>query len=565
MRKIEDTRKKQIDEIISVAKLASLLFCGITIYAHFFNDDNTIINSNFKYYSTLSAGLSICILTLIYFLWSFSSRKKYTAMNTELMRWIENMIFILVFFVLVILSGGHESQYKLLFLFIIIISTIQSGMKHGVTVASVSSLIILSIDLIMGFSSNGINKHFENDLIVMGIFLITAWILGYYVKVENEYKSKLVQQANIDGLTGVYNHRYFHDSLKHELEKARSLSQRLSVILLDIDFFKHYNDLYGHQAGDKVLKEIGVVLWRNVRKGDVVARYGGEEFAIILPDTTEEIAISIAEKIRLDVEKTKFPGEENQPNGMVTASIGVSTFPTKAQSDIELIKSADDALYRAKFFNKNRVESYYSILEELKKDIEEEHIDLITSIKTLISVINAKDRYTYGHTERVVMYSRLLGDKLGISEEDKKTLKYGAYLHDIGKINIAKEILIKKMPLTNEEWETLKQHPASGLELIENVDSLKKVKPLILHHHERYDGGGYPEGLRGGEIPYLTRILTIADSFDAMTSNRPYNKRKTYDEALAELDKCRCGQFDPDIVKAFIEVIKENKDNLDSI
>lgn len=563
MGNIEDKRKKQIDEIISIAKLASLLFSGIILFTYFYDDSN-IVPKNTHFLSVISIELSIFILISILSLWMFVYKKKQTSKHVELVYWIENIIFILLFLILIIISGGHESQYKLLFLFIIITSTIQSGIKQGITVASISSLIILSIDLILG-PSGSINKYFENDLILMGIFMLTAWPLGYYVKVENEYRKKLAQQANIDGLTGVYNHRYFHDSLKREVEKAKNSVQMLSLILLDIDYFKHYNDLYGHQAGDKVLKEIGTVLMRNVRKGDIIARYGGEEFGIILPDTTEEMAISIAEKIRLDVEKTKFYGEENQPNGKITVSIGVSSFPTKAQSDVELIKSADDALYRAKFFNKNRVESYYSILEELKEDIEAEHIDLITSIKTLISVINAKDRYTYGHTERVVMYSRLLGDKLGLSDEDKKTLKYGAYLHDIGKINIAKEILIKKMPLTNEEWETLKQHPASGVEIIKSVDSLKNVIPLILHHHERYDGRGYPGGLKGEEIPYLARILTVVDSFDAMTSNRPYNTRKTYDEAIIELDKCSGSQFDPDITRAFIEVIKENMDNLDSI
>ncbi len=245
--------------------------------------------------------------------------------------------------------------------------------------------------------------------------------------------------------------------------------------------------------------------------------------------------------------------------------MGISVYPYKAKSDVELIKSADDALYRAKFFNKNRVEAYTSILDELKNDIDEKHIDLVTSIKTLISVINAKDRYTYGHVERVVLYSRLLADKLKLAEEDKKNFIYGAYMHDIGKINISREILNKKMPLTKEEWEILKQHPLNGVEIIKPVGSLQNISDLILHHHERYDGKGYPDKLKGEDIPFLARALTVVDSFDAMTSNRPYNRRRTYEEAIEELKRCSNTQFDSYIVEKFIEVIIENKDSFDDL
>lgn len=156
------------------------------------------------------------------------------------------------------------------------------------------------------------------------------------------------------------------------------------------------------------------------------------------------------------------------------------------------------------------------------------------------------------------MYSRMLADKLGLNEEEKKNLIYGAYMHDIGKINISKDILNKRMGLTNEEWEILKQHPTEGVEIIKSVDSLQSISPVILYHHERYDGKGYPENLKGDDIPYNARILTVVDSFDAMTSERPYNKRKSYGEAIEELKRCSGTQFDPKIVEAFIEGIKES-------
>ena len=361
-----------------------------------------------------------------------------------------------------------------------------------------------------------------------------------------------------DSLTGIPNRRHFDEVLDREYARHAQESGTLAMIFIDIDYFKQYNDTFGHQKGDCVLKKIGELIKENKRNGDIAARYGGEEFALLLPDTGEKEALSIAENLRSEIELAYFEGEETQPKGKITVSMGVAVFPDKAKNEIELIKSADDALYRAKFFDKNRVEAYKSILDKIKNNIDEKDVELVASIKTLISVINAKDRYTYGHVERVVIYSKILADKLKLSEKDKEILTYGAYMHDIGKINISKEVLMKKMKLTNEEWEELKQHPANGVEIIKSVKSLKEVIPLIISHHERYDGNGYPNNQKGEEIPYLARILTVVDSFDAMTSNRPYNTIKTYEEAIKEIIRCSGTQFDPDIAKAFAEVVTNN-------
>ena len=562
MNKIEDDKRKQINDILSVVKLSSLMFTAIIFFQYFFNKNTSIENIMKVPYNMVTIGGIVIAFLIVYLLWTYSSIKK--SMSNNNVNIIENIVFILIFITAIMISGAHLSESKYIFLFIITTETIQSGMKKGLTIAVISSVIILLIDIIYAPSAI-VNKYFENDLILSGIFLLTAWPLGFYVKVESEHIKKLQGLANVDGLTGVYNHRYFQDSLKMNIEISNRTSEPISMIFIDIDYFKHYNDLYGHQKGDEVLRNIGKILRENVRKDDIVARYGGEEFAIILPSTKEDEALKIADNIRLIVESTKFYGEENQPKGTLTVSMGISIYPDKAKTDIELIKSADDALYRAKFFNKNRVEKYIFILDDLKKDINDEDIELITSIKTLISIINAKDRYTYSHCERVVFYSRLLAEKLKLSEIDKNSLIYGAYMHDIGKINISKEILIKKMPLTNEEWDLLKQHPQNGVDIIKSVKSLDRVSPLILHHHEKYNGTGYPLGLKGEEIPYLARILSVVDSFDAMTSNRPYNKRKTYEEAIEELIKFSGTQFDSVIVREFIELIEEIKDSLDCL
>lgn len=552
---VQNSKQKQISDIVSIVKLASLLLTGIILCKYFLKNQTYLPNSPEAIYTNISLFVPLLLLIFIYFIWTFSTTKKIKIEYLKITSEIEILIFIGIFTFIVFISGSYESQYKFLYLFIIITTTIQSGMKKGLFVSGICSLIILSMDLLM-ISGSQVNSYFESDLILAGIFILTAWPLGFYVKIEGEHIKKLENMVNIDGLTEVYNHRYFHDKLKEKIERGRKDNTPISMIFIDIDYFKHYNDLYGHQKGDYVLKELAGIVTNSVREKDIVARYGGEEFAVILDNTTEDEAIKIAENIRANVENTYFEGEENQPQGKITASIGLSIFPDKAKDEIELIKSADDALYRAKFFNKNRVEIYTSILDELKKNIDDKDVELVTSIKTLISIINAKDKYTYGHVERVVIYSRLLADKLKLSEVDKNNLIYGAYMHDIGKINIPKEILIKKMKLEKEEWEELKSHPENGAEIIKSVESLKDVIPLIKHHHERYDGNGYPSKLKGEEIPYLVRVLTVVDSFDAMTSNRPYNRRMSYEEGIEELRKCSGTQFDPKIVKAFIEVIE---------
>ena len=433
-------------------------------------------------------------------------------------------------------------------------------MKQGLIASTFATFIILAMDILL-IPSTEVSNYFQDDLILAGVFFLTAWPLGFYVKIENQHIEKLESLINIDWLTELNNHGYFCEILMEKIKIGEKAKSPVSMIFIDIDYFKNYNDIYGHQKGDYVLKRVAEIIKLNIRDGDVAARYGGEEFAVILPDTTEEEALDVAENLRKEIENSHFDGEENQPNGKLTVSIGVSVYPDKAQNDIDLIKSADDALYRAKFFYKNRVEAYVSILDEIKSNIDEKDIELVTSIKTLISVINAKDRYTYGHVERVVAYGRMLADKLKLSENDKNILIYGAYMHDIGKINISKDILIKKMRLTNDEWEVLKEHPANGVEIIKSVKSLQMLIPLIISHHEKYDGTGYPNGLKGKEIPYLARILTVIDSFDAMTSNRPYNKRKSYSEGILELERCSGTHFDPQIVKAFVEVIKRNDKN----
>ncbi len=360
----------------------------------------------------------------------------------------------------------------------------------------------------------------------------------------------------IDNLTNLYNHKFFHERLEEEVHRSYLQKTKVSLVMLDIDYFKHYNDVLGYPAGDKLLAEFANILRSQVRGKDIVARYGGEEFTIILTDADTKLAVDIAERIRNAIENHPFEGREVQPKGKITVSIGVATYPSNATGKEELLKVAEEALYRAKNNSKSKIALYYSVFDDLKNELDQSDLSLLNTIKTLITVINAKDRYTFGHSERVVRYSTALGEQLGLGSEQIKYIKYGAYLHDIGKIEIGREILNKKEPLTGEEWAILQSHPQWGADMVKPVTALQQILPQILYHHERFDGRGYPSGIKGQDIPLNARILTIADSFDAMTTFRPYQKRRSLKDAVREIRVCAGAQFDPQLSEAFVKALE---------
>lgn len=552
---MDKDNKIQIQQILNIIKISSLAFPAIAFLQYYSKMPDFLL---FITHGVLIISILIVIL-LVYTLWIFLQSKIPNKAVTR--KLIDPIVSMSISLISVILTGSYESSYKFLFVFVILFTSIECSQKTSLTVAGISAAIILGVDLIYG-PKTGVNTYFEGDIVLACVFMIISWTVGYYDDIRKKHISYLKDLANIDGLTELYNHRYFYDYLSAEIASCGKKGVPLSLLFIDIDNFKYYNDMYGHQKGDDVLRSIALIMKATFPKDTFVARYGGEEFAAVLSDYSEDKAIIEAEKLRRAVQEHPFDGQESLPGGNLTISVGVSSYPLKAKTDAELIKGADDACYRAKFLCKNRVEAYFSILDEFHFTPE-----VITQIKTLIAVINAKDKYTYRHVERVVFYCNLLADQLMLGEDEKRNLIYSAYLHDIGKINIAEEILIKTEPLTPEEWATLQNHPQYAVDIIKNNAALDEVKPIILQHHERYDGKGYPLGLKGNEIHYLARLLTVVDAFDAMTSLRPYQKTKSYVQAMDELSRCSGTQFDPAAVKAFIRCIEErngaNGDRLD--
>ncbi|MGL5347319.1 MAG: bifunctional diguanylate cyclase/phosphohydrolase [Peptostreptococcaceae bacterium] len=570
MNNFEQKRDKKVFEIILILKLIYISLCMIAIYS------SNKSGNEIKDLVCMSVISSIIMLFMLgYFLWMSYHIKNRNDKKTRPIDYIEISIFILIYIIVIMATGVEDSEYKLLSLFIVLIGAIQFGKYDSLVIAAVCTIIIITIDFFISSSNRDIlltyfeakpqdkyilSLFFEKDLILISGLFVTAFILGLYVDTERQHTKELKDLANIDELTGLYNHRYFQEFLQQSMYNADVNNTSVSLLFMDIDYFKNFNDINGHQAGDRVLKQLGEILKGCIRDSDVVARYGGEEFAVILPNTSEEKAIKVGERIRQAVQNSYFKGQENQPNKNVTISIGVSSYPKRASNKHQFINTADDALYRAKSFNKNRVESYHSVLDGICKylDVKE---DTVESLKAFINMINIKDRYTYGHTERVVIYIKWFAKYLELDEEQIMQLQVSAYLHDIGKLEIPESVLNKKEKLTDEELQMFRHHPQAGVDLIRDIEQFDQFVPIIKHHHERYDGKGYPSGLKGEEIPYLARIVTIVDSFDAMTSNRPYNARKTHEKGIQELRDHAGTQFDPILVEKFVDMLDKYKEN----
>ncbi|WP_018592167.1 diguanylate cyclase [Terrisporobacter glycolicus] len=473
---------------------------------------------------------------------------------------IEVLILLGLFIILMSKTGGSNSSFKYISTIIILICSIQYKREISFAITVAVSLIILAFNLINVdytplVSYMDTARHFEGDIILVSSLLITSFILSLYINIENDYNLKLKELAVKDGLTGLLNHRSFQDVLDTYITNSQKEDKEVSLLFMDIDNFKNYNDINGHQKGDWLLTRLGEILRNTVDDLGVVARYGGEEFAIILYNQTEEAALNLGELIRQNIQQTHFTGQELQPNKHITVSIGVSTYPKVAKNKKQLIELADNALYRAKSFDKNRVERYYNILDEIDSSIDKKALE---SIASMLNKINKKDKYTYGHSERVVIYAKKFAMYLNMDEQSKKELLLAAYLHDIGKLEISKELLNKREKLSESEFNVLKQHPTLGADLVSNIQAFNAVVPVIKYHHEKYDGSGYPNNVKGDEIPYLARVLTIIDSFDAMTSKRPYNIRKDYNQAIIELKKCAGTHFDVELVSKFIDMLQND-------
>ncbi|HEX6140516.1 MAG TPA: diguanylate cyclase [Candidatus Limnocylindria bacterium] len=374
--------------------------------------------------------------------------------------------------------------------------------------------------------------------------------------------------ATHDRLTGVANRETLLTTLVAEIERATRHHKWLSVAFIDIDRFKPINDSFGHNSGDAVLRQISSLISDNIRASDLFGRYGGEEFMLILPETHPDEAVQLAEKLRSLVMAQPLVIAGNQTL-QVTISVGVAgEVGSQLQVDA-LVDQADAAMYAAKSLGRNRTYLYRAIDENApvrRAPISAERRAAATAIgrwasdnatEALASVLAPQPHHRGRPSDMIASLATGIGLELGLPNEEIERIRIASLLHDLGKLAVPSEILDKPTTLSDGEWQAIGEHPRIGQVILEQASSLREAIPVVLHHHERYNGGGYPHGLRGAEIPLGARIVSVADAYHAMVHDRPYKTALTHEEALEELRRNAGTQFDPEVVNVFCAVYAE--------
>lgn len=380
---------------------------------------------------------------------------------------------------------------------------------------------------------------------------------GAFVQVE--------ARAAHDRLTGVANRETLITTLNTEIERATRHHKWLSVAFIDIDRFKPINDTFGHHSGDSVLREIAGLIRDNIRASDLFGRYGGEEFMLILPETNPEDATVLAEHLRGLVMEHPMQVAQQQPL-RVTISVGVAgDVGSQLQAD-RLVDQADAAMYAAKSLGRNRTYRYRAVDDNApvrRAPISAERraaAEAIgqwasdTAAEALASVLAPQPHHRGQPSDMIASLATGIALELGLPHEEIERIRIASLLHDLGKLAVPTEILDKPSTLSDLDWQAIGEHPRIGQVILEQASSLREAVPVVLHHHEHFNGSGYPHGLRGKEIPLGARIVAIADAYHAMVHDRPYKTARDHQDALRELRVNAGTQFDPEIVNLFCQL-----------
>ncbi|MFN3467125.1 MAG: diguanylate cyclase, partial [Candidatus Brocadiales bacterium] len=385
-----------------------------------------------------------------------------------------------------------------------------------------------------------------------------------------EANEKLQESCYRDILTGLYNYYYFKETLETEYLLASRHATPLSLLMLDVDHFKHINDTFSHPFGNFVLQEMGKRIKESLRRTDIAHRYGGEEFAILLPQTNYEGAKEAAQRIKDNLCGRAYQNDTGLCNVAVT--IGISSLEEpEVKESADLIRLADEALLEGKSRGGNcvilasqvcrRPELDVSVLEDYQRRLATSEKNLkrayMDNTKALLKALEGKDSYSAVHTCLVASYVWHFTGVLELPSAEREVIKNAALLYDLGKIGIPDAILAKKGTLTSEEFDLVRQHPYYSASIVKGIKFLEQEVPIILHHHERWDGYGYPDGLKGKDIPLGARVLALADAYEALTSHRPYRNARPPEEAFKVLQEESGHQFDPELVEPFIKAMKD--------
>ena len=385
---------------------------------------------------------------------------------------------------------------------------------------------------------------------------------------------KLQQLALKDPHTGLYNYRYLKDYIDMEFSRAERQFNLLSVIMIDIDYFKSINDVYGHPFGDLVLKQFARQLNKIVRTHDIVIRYGGEEFIIVSSNTNRANALILAQRILDKINLYNFGDDKHIIK--LKLSLAVASYPEDTVlRGMDLIKFVDQILNKAKEDGGNRVCSSLDLKKEkelikenpgvhffkdkIYKLTKRANQSLVEATFAFAKIIKLKDHYTGEHVERSVYYTSAISQALNLPKDKIELIKQATMLHDLGKVGISEQILHKKSKLNTKEFTEIKKHPQIGVDIIRPIQSLQPIIPLLLYHHERWDGKGYPFGLKKENIPLGARIVAIADVYQALVSDRPYRRAYPKRKAMEMIKENSGTQFDPDIVDVFINVLQPRR------
>jgi diguanylate cyclase (GGDEF)-like protein len=356
---------------------------------------------------------------------------------------------------------------------------------------------------------------------------VIAILCTWYARHQDRRRTDLARISRADPLTGSLNRRGFAERFEAELNAAERSGQPVGLLQIDLDRFKQVNDTKGHAAGDELLIWVVQTLNETLRPTDWVGRLGGDEFAILLPGASRGNAMEVADRVR-------YALTERAP-----ASIGIAVFPIDGSESEELHRRADAELYAQKDEQKG----------DARKLGPAERKELSWAT-TLANAVDTRMAVQHEHSANVGNLSAAIGKQLGRDEDEVGLLRLAGILHDVGKVVVPDRILRKDGPLTEEEWEAIKPFPAAGAELVSRIEGMEPIIPWIRHSHERLDGGGYPDGLKGDAIPLGARVLHVADAYDSMTSKRTYRAAMPPHLALAELRAGLGTQFDPDCVAA---------------
>ncbi len=373
---------------------------------------------------------------------------------------------------------------------------------------------------------------------------------------ETEREMQLAEakdRADRDPLTGLWNHTAFQNRLHSEVARAWRERTTLAVVLLDLNNFKFFNDAYGYTAGNKVLLQLADRLKSISRSYDTVARFGGDEFALLLPSVRQVNAADLEARLHTDIGELIFQPTDQVSGIPITVSIGAALFsPDSAATQAtyeQTIRQAEERMRRAKAGINAESEA-----DEIRRAMRN-RVDDFSMLDALVTSVDNKDRYTRRHSEDVMQYSLIIAQGLGFTPAEQHTVAVAALLHDVGKIGVPDSILRKPGTLTEEEFEAVKRHPTMGAVMVTAAAGLEDTLDAVRHHHERWDGGGYPFGLRGEETPLIARLMAVADAFSAMTTDRPYRKGMPREKAAAILAEGSGTQWAPRCVEVFLEAL----------